>query len=961
MKSKELSSINIKGAAEHNLKSFDISIPKDRLVVITGLSGSGKSSLAFDTIYAEGQRRYLESLSSYARQFLPLHNKPKVDSISGLSPAISIDQKTTSRNPRSTVGTVTEIYDYTRLLFARVGVPYSPVTGLPIKSQSASEMTKIICDLPQDTKIYLLAPICQGAKGEFKKELQELRKSNFYRVIIDDELTDIESAAPVLDKNRKHTIYALVDRIKISQTENSRVSEACETAIKLSGGLVAVQIHELSEGYDGTLKQKEILLFSEKYSCPVSGFQLSELEPRIFSFNTPFGACKSCDGLGISAFFSPDLIIDYDLSIDQGAIKPWSNLQSKMFSEALKATLALYDVTLETVFKDMPIDAQNAILWGSKQDVCFDYYVGAKMERIKQPFIGIIPALEKQHELVAQNSKDPLNAYLAEQECKTCNGYRLKADSLCVKVNDVNIGQLSSMSLISIFHWCDDLKMYLSEKDLVIAKPILHEIQARIQFLIDLGLGYLTMSRSANTLSGGESQRIRLASQIGSGLNGVLYVLDEPSIGLHARDSHKLIDALIKLRDLGNTIIVVEHDEDTMMAADHIIDIGPGAGIHGGQLVAQGTIDEIKNNTNSLTGQYLSYAKAIPINEQTRNPTGYIGLYGACGNNLQKVDIQIPLGLFTCVTGVSGSGKSTLIIHTLYKALQKNLFPASKIVPAPFDKIEGDEKIDNIIDINQSPIGRTPRSNPVTYTGAFDHIRDWFAGLKESRARGYKASRFSFNMKGGRCEACQGDGLLKIEMHFLPDVYVKCDVCDGKRYNKETLEVRYHDKNIYDVLEMTVDTAIDFFGTIPSILEKLEKLQEVGLGYIKLSQPANTLSGGEAQRIKLAKELSKKTKGNSIYILDEPTTGLHMHDVHKLLLILDQLVQRGHTVVVIEHNLHVALYADYVIDIGPDGGDKGGEVVACGHWSHVVNATSSITGYYLKKMMEMRVKYCVNA
>lgn len=947
--------ITVEGAREHNLKNITVKIPHKKLIVITGLSGSGKSSLAFDTIYSEGQRRYVESLSSYARQFLQHNDKPDVDAITGLSPAIAIDQKTTSKNPRSTVGTITEIYDYLRLLFARIGIPYSPATGLPIKSQTVSEMVDHIFDLPEETKIYILAPIARGEKGEFRKQFSELKKQGYSRIIIEGEMHDLEEI-PTLDKNKKHNIEVVIDRLVVSEDLGNRVADSVETALKIGNGIVLVEIVDVPDGATTSHKKGEKILFSEKYSCPVSGFQLTEIEPRIFSFNSPFGACPKCEGLGLQMFFEEDLIVpDKNLSIAEGAIAPWSNSSSKLVMQTMEGLAKYYKFSLSTPFKDLPENIQKILFHGDDKEIEFIYSDGVKNDRVVQAFGGIIPSLEEKYRRAeVQWLKDELNKYRSNQKCEVCNGYRLKQESLCVKIGDVHIGQVAEMNIAKALHWCETIHEKLSPKHKQISARILKELCERLRFLINVGLEYLSLSRGSGTLSGGESQRIRLASQIGSGLSGVLYVLDEPSIGLHQRDNAKLIQTMKNLRDLGNTIIVVEHDEETMFAADHIIDVGPGAGIHGGQIIAEGTLKDIMKNSKSITGQYLSGKKQIPIPEKTRefDNQKFIELKGAKSNNLKNVDCKIPLGKFSVVTGVSGSGKSTLIIQTFYKAALKKLEQSTKVHPGEYDSITGLEFVDKIIDIDQSPIGRTPRSNPATYTGAFTLIRDWFAELPESKARGYKVGRFSFNVKGGRCEACQGDGVIKIEMHFLPDVYVKCDVCNGKRYNRETLEIRYKDKSIADVLEMNVEDAMKFFSKMPNIFEKLRTLNEVGLGYIKIGQSATTLSGGEAQRIKLAKELSRKSTGRTLYILDEPTTGLHVDDVNRLLKVLHKLADLGNTVLVIEHNMDVIKTADNVIDVGPEGGDKGGTIVVSGTPQEVAECKESYTGQFLKKLLK---------
>ncbi|MES2215289.1 MAG: excinuclease ABC subunit UvrA [Pseudomonadota bacterium] len=948
--------IKVRGAKEHNLKNVNVDIPKNKLVVITGLSGSGKSSLAFDTVYAEGQRRYVESLSSYARQFLQLNNKPDVESISGLSPAIAIDQKTTSRNPRSTVGTITEIYDYLRLLFARIGVPYSPATGLPIKSQTVTEMVDVVRALPEDTKLYILAPIASGDKGEFRKEIMSAKKHGFGRIIIDGELYEIDDV-PKLDKNKKHNIEVVVDRIAVSDDLGNRIADSIELALRMSEGIIYLEI--VSIDAEGDYKKGDRITLSEKYSCPVSGFQIPEIEPRIFSFNSPFGACSKCEGLGKEMFFDADLIVpDQNLSILSGAILPWANANSKFVMQTLDGVAKHYGFKLSSPFHELSATAKKVLFYGSdSEEINFTYSDGERKDSVKQPFGGIIPSLEEKYRKAdVQWQRDDLARYRSEHKCSLCQGYRLKAESLCIKLADIHIGQVTGMTIVHAKNWITTLPEHLTERQQLIAVRILKEISERLSFLVNVGLDYLSLSRESGTLSGGESQRIRLASQIGSGLSGVLYVLDEPSIGLHQRDNARLIETLKNLRDLGNTVIVVEHDEETMLEADHIIDVGLGAGIHGGNIIAEGTIEDIKKNEASITGQYLSGKKKIPIPEVLRPGNGkFIELCGAESNNLQHADLKIPLGTFTVVTGVSGSGKSSLVIHTFYKAAIHRL-EGSKVSPGVYKELKGLDYIDKIIDIDQSPIGRTPRSNPATYTGAFTPIRDWFVELPESKMRGYKVGRFSFNVKGGRCETCQGDGLIKIEMHFLPDVYVKCDMCNGTRYNRETLEIKYKDKSISDVLQMTAEDAMHFFDKVPHIYDKLRTLNEVGLGYIKIGQSATTLSGGEAQRVKLAKELSKRSTGKTLYILDEPTTGLHADDIDRLLKVLHKLVDMGNTVLVIEHNMDVIKTADHVVDIGPEGGDKGGRVVVVGTPSDVVNCSESVTGRFLKSYMHQASK-----
>lgn len=943
--------IRVRGAKEHNLKNIDVNIPRDSLVVITGPSGSGKSSLAFDTIYAEGQRRYVESLSAYARQFLNIQDKPDVESIDGLSPAIAIDQKTTSRNPRSTVGTVTEIYDYLRLLFARVGIPYSPATGLPIESQTVSQMVDRIMELTEGTKLMLLAPFVRGSKGEHKKEIAELKKKGFQRLKIDGSIYDI-SEIPAIDKNKKHNIEVVVDRIVINNELGNRLADSIATALEVSGGLVTVEI------IGGNGEEPSIFTMSSQFSCPVSGFTLSEIEPRLFSFNSPYGACPSCNGLGMQMAFDVDLVVpDSKKTLIGGAIAPWSNMQNKYFMQTLEGIAKHYKFSLTEPFCELPKNVQEVILYGSGDEcVKISYADGARRYVSDKPFEGVIPSLERRwKETESDWAREELGKFKNERPCEACGGHRLKEEALCVKIGGLHIGEVTKFSIASAYEWFNSINKKLSKKQQKIAEKILKEIRERLQFLVNVGLDYLTLSRESGTLSGGESQRIRLASQIGSGLSGVLYVLDEPSIGLHQCDNERLLHTLKHLRDLGNTVIVVEHDEDTMNAADYLIDMGPAAGVHGGEVVAEGTPAQVEKNPASLTGQYLSGKKfiAIPQNLRPFNKNKKISVKGARANNLQNVSVDIPLGTFTSVTGVSGGGKSSLVIETLYKAIAKKLNGSSEIAGV-HDSIRGLEFIDKIIEIDQSPIGRTPRSNPATYTGAFTPIRDWFAALPEAKARGYASGRFSFNVKGGRCEACQGDGMIKIEMHFLPDVYVKCDVCHGKRYNRETLEVKYKDKSISDILEMTVEEGVQFFSAQPSIREKLYALQEVGLGYIAIGQSATTLSGGEAQRIKLAKELSKRATGRTFYILDEPTTGLHTDDIAKLLSVLHKLVDSGNTVLVIEHNLDVVKTSDWIIDIGPGGGNKGGKVVVTGTPQTVADCKESVTGRYLASLLKKK-------
>ena len=940
--------INIVGAREHNLKNIDVNIPKDSITVITGLSGSGKSSLAFDTIYAEGQRRYVESLSAYARQFLEMMQKPDLDQIDGLSPAIAIEQKTTSKNPRSTVGTVTEVYDYLRLMFARIGVPHSPTTGLPIKSQTVTQMVDQVYKIKEGTKAYLLSPIVRGRKGEYRKEFSNLLKKGFQRVKIDGEFHELDNV-PNLEKNIKHDIDVVVDRIVIDKSLGNRLADSFETALQLSDGLAAI---ELASGEENGKR----IIYSANYSCPESGFTIEEIEPRLFSFNNPVGACQHCDGLGTEYFIDRDLVIpNKDISIRDGAIAPWSRTSSPSpyYLQTLMALSEHFNFSIDCKWSSLPIKFQKIILDGSENEkITFNYDDGSRTFKTTKPFEGILNNLKRRYLETDSNwMREEIEKYQSKSNCSKCNGYRLKEEALCIKINKSNIGDISKLTIDEAILWFDSLQKKLSKKDTEISRNIIKEITERLFFLKNVGLNYLTLSRESGTLSGGESQRIRLASQIGSGLTGVLYVLDEPSIGLHQRDNDKLLGTLSRLKDLGNTVIVVEHDEETMNAADHIIDIGPGAGIHGGYLVAEGTFKEISNNKKSITGQYLSKKLKIDIPQKREiNKDRFITITNASGNNLKNVTANFPLSTLTCVTGVSGSGKSTLLLHTLFAALNRKLNNSQK-TPMDYDGINGIHYIDKIIDINQSPIGRTPRSNPATYTGAFTPIRDWFCQLPEAKARGYKPGRFSFNVKGGRCETCQGDGVIKIEMHFLPDVYVECDQCKGQRYNRETLEVKYKDKSIADVLNMTVTECSDLFKAVPLIRDKMETLKKVGLGYIKVGQQANTLSGGEAQRIKLAKELSKKATGRTFYVLDEPTTGLHFDDVKKLLEVLHELVDNGNTVVVIEHNLDVIKTADWVLDIGPDGGDKGGELVYEGELEGILKIKNSYTGQYLKKII----------
>ena len=943
--------IRIVGAREHNLKNVSLDLPRDELIVITGLSGSGKSSLAFDTIYAEGQRRYVESLSAYARQFLEMMQKPDVDQIDGLSPAISIEQKTTSRNPRSTVGTVTEIYDYLRLLYARIGVPYSPATGLPIESQTVSQMVDRLMALDGGTRLYLLAPIVRGRKGEYKRDFAELQKRGFQRVKVDGSYYEI-TEVPALDKKLKHDIDVVVDRLVIKDDLGNRLADSLEVALGLTDGIAVAEMADAkSEGED-----PERLIFSARFACPVSGFTIDEIEPRLFSFNNPFGACPACDGLGTQFFIDPVAVVpDGGLSLYKGAIAPWSRSTSPYYTQTLEALARHYGFKMSSAWNDLPEDARNVILYGSGEDVItFQYDDGLRNYKTRKAFEGVIPNLERRYrETDSSWAREEIEKYQSITDCETCGGYRLKPEALAVKLGGLHIGQVVQQSIRAAEQWFNDLEKQLTDKQKQIAVRILKEIRERLKFLNDVGLEYLTLSRNSGTLSGGESQRIRLASQIGSGLTGVLYVLDEPSIGLHQRDNTRLLDTLVRLRDLGNTVVVVEHDEEAIMAADHVVDIGPGAGLHGGEIIAQGAPAKIISAKKSLTGQYLAGTKQVPVPKKRRTTKAdkCITVKNARGNNLKNVDAEIPLGTFTCVTGVSGGGKSTLLIDTLYKSLARKLNNA-RATPAEHDTIEGLHLLDKVIDIDQSPIGRTPRSNPATYTGAFTPIREWFAGLPESKARGYRPGRFSFNVKGGRCETCQGDGVIKIEMHFLPDVYVECDSCHGQRYNRETLEVRFKDKSIADVLDMTVDEAAEFFKAVPMVRDKMLTLQRVGLGYIKVGQQATTLSGGEAQRVKLAKELSKRATGRTLYILDEPTTGLHFHDVAKLLEVLHELVDTGNTVTVIEHNLEVIKTADWIIDIGPEGGDGGGEIVATGTPEDVAKVKRSHTGTYLAPILK---------
>ena len=954
-KTPQAKQIRIVGAREHNLKNVSLDLPRDKLIVVTGLSGSGKSSLAFDTIYAEGQRRYVESLSAYARQFLEMMQKPDVDQIDGLSPAISIEQKTTSRNPRSTVGTVTEIFDYLRLLYARVGIPYSPATGLPIESQTVSEMVDKVMALPEGTRLYLLAPIVRGRKGEYKRDFAELQKRGFQRVKVDGAFYEI-SETPVLDKKLKHDIDVVVDRLVVKPDLGNRVADSMEVALGLTDGIAVAEMADKPK--DG--EEAERIIFSARFACPVSGFTIDEIEPRLFSFNNPFGACPSCDGLGTQFFVDPIAVVpDGGLTLYKGAIAPWSKTSSPYYTQTLEALAKHYGFKMSNKWLELPEQAKQVILYGTGDEVItFSYDDGLRSYKTKKPFEGVIPNLERRYRETDSNwAREEIEKYQSVTNCEVCGGHRLKPEALAVKIAGLHVGEVVQMSIRAAEDWFNGLEKKLTAKQKQIAVRILKEIRERLKFLNDVGLEYLTLSRNSGTLSGGESQRIRLASQIGSGLTGVLYVLDEPSIGLHQRDNTRLLDTLTRLRDLGNTVIVVEHDEEAIMTADHVVDIGPGAGIHGGEVIAEGTPAKIKASRKSLTGKYLTGEMEVPVPKKRRDTKAnkVISVKGARGNNLKNVSAEIPLGTFTCVTGVSGGGKSTLLIDTLYKSLARKLNNA-RATPAEHETIDGLHLLDKVIDIDQSPIGRTPRSNPATYTGAFTPIREWFAGLPEAKTRGYKPGRFSFNVKGGRCETCQGDGVIKIEMHFLPDVYVECDSCQGKRYNRETLEVRFKDKSIADVLDMTVDEAADFFKAVPMVRDKMVTLQRVGLGYIKVGQQATTLSGGEAQRVKLAKELSKRATGRTLYILDEPTTGLHFHDVAKLLEVLHELVDNGNTVAVIEHNLEVIKTADWIIDIGPEGGDGGGEIVAKGTPEEVAKVKKSYTGQYLAPLLKSRKK-----
>jgi excinuclease ABC subunit A len=953
----ELRTISVRGAREHNLKNIDVDIPRDKLVVITGLSGSGKSSLAFDTIYAEGQRRYVESLSAYARQFLDIMRKPDVDHISGLSPAISIEQKTTSKNPRSTVGTVTEIYDYLRLLFARAGTPYSPATGLPIEAQQVQDMVDRVMAMEEGTRAYLLAPVLRDRKGEYRKEFIELRKQGFQRVKVDGVFYDLDEP-PVLDKKFRHDIDVVVDRLVVKEGLETRLADSFRTALDLAQGIAILETAP-REG------APERITFSENFACPVSGFTIPEIEPRLFSFNAPFGACPDCGGLGVELFFDENLVVpDAALRLADGAIAPWRKGKSPYFTQTINSLAEHYQFDKATPWKDLPAHVRQVLLHGSgEEEITFRYDEGGRVYQVSRTFEGVIPNMARRYrETDSAWIREEFERYQNNRPCGTCNGYRLRPEALAVKIGPagggqdrlLHIGQVVQMSIREAHDWCATVPEHLGKQKTEIARPILKEIRERLGFLVNVGLDYLTLGRNAGTLSGGESQRIRLASQIGSGLTGVLYVLDEPSIGLHQRDNGRLLQTLRNLRDQGNSVIVVEHDEEAIRTADYVFDIGPGAGVHGGRVVSHGTPEAVAADPASLTGQYLSGAREIPVPARRRKGNKKkLTVVKATGNNLKNVTAEFPLGKFVCVTGVSGGGKSTLTIETLFKTASMRLNGARQ-TPAPCETIKGLEHLDKVIDIDQRPIGRTPRSNPATYTGAFTPIRDWFAGLPEARARGYKPGRFSFNVKGGRCEACQGDGVIKIEMHFLPDVYVECETCKGARYNRETLEIRFKGKSIADVLDMTVEEAQEFFKAVPAIREKMDALMRVGLGYIKVGQQATTLSGGEAQRVKLSKELSKRSTGRTLYILDEPTTGLHFEDVKKLLEVLHELVDQGNTVVVIEHNLDVIKTADHIIDIGPEGGDGGGEIVAAGAPEEVANEPRSHTGRYLKEILAAR-------
>ena len=951
----ELKSIEVRGAREHNLKSIDVDIPRDQLVVITGLSGSGKSSLAFDTIYAEGQRRYVESLSAYARQFLDMMQKPDVDHISGLSPAISIEQKTTSKNPRSTVGTVTEIYDYMRLLYARAGTPYSPATGKPIEAQQVQDMVDRVMAMEEGTRAYLLAPIIRDRKGEYRKEFLELRKQGFQRVKVDGQFYELDEP-PTLDKKFRHDIDVVVDRIVVREGLETRLADSLRTALDLADGIAILETAVAPGDMDAEAEEPARFTFSENFACPVSGFTIPEIEPRLFSFNAPFGACPDCDGLGHELFFDERLVVlDQNLKVYDGALAPWRKGKSPYFLQTIEALAKHYEFDAATKWKDLPAFVQQVFLYGSgKEEIEFRYDEGGRVYQVTRVFEGVIPNMERRYRETDSNwIREEFERYQNNRPCGACGGFRLRPEALAVQIAGLHVGKVVQMSIREAYDWCSAVPESLTAQKNEIARAILKEIRERLGFLNNVGLEYLTLSRSSGTLSGGESQRIRLASQIGSGLTGVLYVLDEPSIGLHQRDNSRLLETLKNLRDQGNMVIVVEHDEEAIREADYVFDIGPGAGVHGGQVVAHGTPPEVAAG-GSITGDYLSGKREIPVpGKRRKGKKKSVKVVKATGNNLKNVTAEFPLGKFVCVTGVSGGGKSTLTIETLFKTASMRLNGARQ-TPAPCETIKGLEHLDKVIDIDQRPIGRTPRSNPATYTGAFTPIRDWFAGLPEAKARGYKPGRFSFNVKGGRCEACQGDGVIKIEMHFLPDVYVECETCKGARYNRETLEIKFKGKSIADVLDMTVEDAQTFFQAVPSIREKMDALMRVGLGYIKVGQQATTLSGGEAQRVKLSKELSKRSTGRTLYILDEPTTGLHFEDVRKLLEVLHELVDQGNSVIVIEHNLDVVKTADHIIDIGPEGGDGGGMIVATGTPEAVAGVAESHTGLYLKPMLQGR-------